>query len=128
MTKEQNEAIVKAQVDAHFGPKPPPPPKKEVLEKVIDYFVHMARKPAPKPVDLDYVRQIRKAHRAGLQKESSSNSSQQAAVKKCGKTVPQLGEQAAQSTPHLLWQQHMRVRTLYIIVGKPLTFPGWAIW
>ena len=90
MTKEQNTAIVQAQVDAHFGPKPAPPPKEKVPEKVIDHFIRMAREPAPKPVDSDYERQIRKAHRARLQKEASSISSQQAAVKKCGKTVPQM--------------------------------------
>ena len=71
-------------------------------EEKIDHFIRMARPPAPKPVDSDYERQIRKAHRARLQKEASSSSSQQAAVKKCGKTVPQLGEQAAQSTPPLV--------------------------
>ena len=102
MTEEQNEAIVRAHVDAHFGPKPAPLPREKVPKKVIDHFIHMARKPAPKPVDSDYERQIRKAHRARLQKEASSSSSQQAAVKKCGKTVPQLGEQAAQSTPPLV--------------------------
>ena len=93
MTEEQNEAIVKAQVDTHFGPKPAPPPREKVPEKKIDHFIRMARPPAPKPVDSDYERQIRKAHRARLQKESSSSLSQ-AAGKKCGKTVPQLGEQA----------------------------------
>ena len=62
MTKEQNEAIVKAQVDAHFGPKPAPPPREKVPEKVIDHFIHMARKPAPKPVDSDYEHQLRKLH------------------------------------------------------------------
>ena len=92
MTKEQNTAIVQAQVDAHFGPKPAPPPKEKVPEKVIDHFIRMAREPAPKPVDSDYERQIRKAHRARLQKEASSSSSQQAAGKKGEKTVPQLGE------------------------------------
>ena len=128
MTKEQNAAIVQAQVDAHFGPKPAPPPREKVPEEKIDHFIRMARPPAPKPVDSDYERQIRKAHRARLQKEASSSSSQQAAVKKCRKTVPQLGEQAAQSTPRLLCQQHMRVRAPNIIVGKPFTFPSWAMW
>ena len=90
MTEEQNAAIVQAQVDAHVGPKPAPPPKEKVPEKMIDHFIRMAREPAPKPVDSDYERQIRKAHRARLQKEASS--SQQAAGKKCGTTVPQLGE------------------------------------
>ena len=102
MTEEQNAAIVKAQVDAHFGPKPAPPPKEKVPEKTIDHFIHMARAPPPKPVDSDYERQIRKLHRARLQKEASSSSSQQAAGKKCRKTVPQLGEQAAQVTPPLV--------------------------
>ena len=102
MTEEQNAAIVQAQVDAHFGPKPAPPPKEKVPEKTIDHFIHMARAPAPKPVDSDYERQIRKLHRARLQKEASSSSSQQAAGKKCGKTVPQLGEQAAQEISPLV--------------------------
>ena len=130
MTEEQNYAILRAEVDAHFGPKPATPPREKVREEKIDHFIRMARPPAPKPVDSDYERQIRKAHRARLQKEASSSSSQQAAVKKCGKTVPQLGEQAAQSTPapRLLCQQHMRVRTPNIIVGKPFTFPSWAMW
>ena len=102
MTKEQNTAVVQAQVDAHFGPKQAPPPKEKVPEKTIDHFIHMARAPAPKLVDSDYERQIRKAHRARLQKEASSSSSQQAAGKKCGKTVPQLGEQAVQEIPPLV--------------------------
>ena len=66
MTEEQNEAIVKAQVDAHFGPKPAPPPKEKVPEKVIDHFIRMTREPAPKPVDSDYECQIRKLHQALL--------------------------------------------------------------
>ena len=102
MTEEQNAAIVRAQVDAHFGPKPAPPPREKVPEEKIDHFIRMARPPAPKPVESDYEHQIRKAHRARLQKEASSSSSQQAAVKKCGKTVAQLGEQAAQSIPSLV--------------------------
>ena len=102
MTEEQNTGIVKAQVDAHFGPKPAPPPKEKVPEKVIDHFIHMAREPAPKPIDSDYERQIRKAHRSRVHKEASSSSSQQAAGKKCGRTVPQLGEQAAQAIPPLV--------------------------
>ena len=88
MTKEQNTAIVQAQVDAHFATKLAPPPREKVPEEKIDHFIHMARAPAPKPVVSDYERQIRKAHRARLQKQASSSSSQQAAIKKCGKTVP----------------------------------------
>ena len=102
MIEEQNAAIVQAQVDAHFGPKPAPPPKEKVPEKTIDHFIRMAREPAPKPVDSDYERQIRKLHRERLKKEASSSSSQQAAGKKCGKTIPQLGEQAAQLIPPLV--------------------------
>ena len=64
MTEEQNAAIVQAQVDAHLGPKLARPPKEKVPEKMIDHFIRMARAPAPKPVDSDYERQIRKAHRA----------------------------------------------------------------
>ena len=105
MAQEQNTAIVKAQVDAHFGPKPPPPPKEKVSEHVVDHFIRMAKAPAPKPVDSDYERQIRKAHGAQQKKESRSSSSQ-AAGKKCGKTVPQLGEQAVQSIPPLIVPTH----------------------
>ena len=64
MTEEQNKAIVKAQVDAHFGPKPAPPLREKVPEEKIDHFIRMARAPSPKPVDSDYERQIRKSHRA----------------------------------------------------------------
>ena len=70
-------------------------------EEKIDHFIRMARPPAPKPVDIDYERHLRKLNRARLQKEASSSSSKSAG-KKCGKTVPQLGEQAAQSIPPLV--------------------------
>ena len=50
MTEEQNAAILQAQVDALFGPKPAPPPKEKVPEKMIDHFIRMARAPAPKLV------------------------------------------------------------------------------
>ena len=121
------QTAAQAQVDAHFGPKPAPPPREKVPEEKIDRFIRMARPPAPKPVDSDYERQIRKAHRARVQKESSSSSSQ-AAGKKCGKTVPHLGEQVAQSIPPLVVPTtHERSRAPNIIVGKPLTFPSWAI-
>ena len=66
MTEEQNDAIVRAEVDAHFGPKPATPPREKVPEEKIDHFVRMARPPAPKPVDSDYERQIRKLQRARL--------------------------------------------------------------
>ena len=90
-------------MEAHFAPKPPPPPREKVPEETIDHFIRMAQPPAPKPVDTDYERHIRKLNRARLRKEASSGlSKQQAAVKKCGKTIPQLGEQAAQSIPSLV--------------------------
>src|SRR5215216_5029295 len=101
MTEEENEAEVRAQLDAHFGPKPPPPPKEKVPDKVVDHFIRMAKAPAPKPVDSDYERHIRKAHRAQQKKESSSSSSQ-VASKKRRKIVPQLGEQAVQLIPPLI--------------------------
>ena len=102
-SEEENVAISKAEVEAHFAPKPPPPPREKVPEEKIDHFIRMAQPPAPKPVDTDYERHIRKLNRARLRKEASSGSSkQQAAVKKCGKTIPQLGEQAAQSIPSLV--------------------------
>ena len=90
-------------MDGHFGPKPPPPPKDKVPEDKVGHFIRMAKAPAPKPVDSDYERHIRKLHRRCLQKEASSSSSkQQAADKKCGKIVAQLGKQAAQSIPPLV--------------------------
>ena len=72
-------------------------------EETIDHFIRMAQPPAPKPVDTDYERHIKKLNQARLRKEASSGSSkQEVAVKKCGKTIPQLGEQAAQSIPSLV--------------------------
>jgi hypothetical protein len=107
LTEEETEAEVQAQVRAHFGPKLPPPPKEKVPEHVIDHFIRMAEPPAPKPIDSDYERQIRKAYQSQKKKESSSSSSSsQAAAKKSGKTVPQLGEQAVQSIPPLIVPTH----------------------
>ena len=101
--EEEIAAISKSKVEAHFAPKPPTPPREKVPEETIDHFIRMAQPPAPKPVDTDYERHIRKLNRACLRKEASSGSSkQEAAVKKCGKTIPQLGEQAAQSIPSLV--------------------------
>ena len=113
MTEEQNDAIVRAEVDAHFRPKPATPPREKVPEENIDHFIRMARPPAPKPVDSDYEHQIRKAHQERLQKEASSSSSQQAPVKKCGKTVPQLREQTAQSIPPLVVPTRESTRAQY---------------
>ena len=98
MSEEENEAKVRRQLDAHFGPKPPPPPKEKVPEHVVEHFIHMAKPPAPNPIDSDYERQKRKAYQAQTKMESSLSSSQVAA-QKSGKTVPQLGEQAVQSIP-----------------------------
>ena len=126
-SEEENVAISKAEVEAHFALKPPPPPREKVPVEKIDHFIRMARATAPKPVDTDYERHLRKLNRARLQKEASSSSSKSTG-KKCGKTVHQLGEQAAQSTPPLVVQQHMRVCVPNIIVGKSLTFPGWVMW
>ena len=128
MTEEQNAAIVQAQVDAHFGPKPAPPPREKVPEEKIDHFIRMARPPAPKPVDSDYEHQIKKAHRARLQKEASSSLSQQAASKKAGKPFPSWENRRRKRSPRLLCQQHMRVGAPNIIVGKPFTFLSWAMW
>ena len=94
-SEEENVAISKAEVEAHFAPKLPPPPREKVSVEKINHFIRMARAPAPKPVDTDYERHIKKLNRARLQKEASSSSSKSAG-KTSGKTVPQLGEQAAQ--------------------------------
>ena len=55
-TEEQTNAIVRAEVDAHFGPKPPPPPREKVPVEVVDHFIRMAQPPAPEPIDNDYER------------------------------------------------------------------------
>ena len=57
---------MKAQVDAHFGPELAPPPREKVPEEKIDHFIRMARPPAPKPIDTDYERHLRKLNRARL--------------------------------------------------------------
>ena len=74
-SEEENAAIVKAHVEAHFAPKPPPPPREKVPEENIDHFIRMARAPATNPVDTDYERHIKKLNRARLQNEASSSSS-----------------------------------------------------
>jgi hypothetical protein len=107
LTDEEIQAKCRADLDAHFAPKSPPPPKEKVSEDVVEHFIRMAKEPAPKPVDSDYERQLRKAHLAKKKKESSSSSSQGAAAKKSGKTVPQLGEQAVQSIPPLIVPTHV---------------------
>ena len=65
-SEEENAAISKAGVEAHFAPKPPPPPREKVPVEKIDHFIRMARPPAPKPVDTDYERHIKKLIRARL--------------------------------------------------------------
>ena len=65
-SEEENAAISKAEVEAHFAPKPPPPPREKVPEEKIDHFIRMARAPAPKPIDTDYERHLRKLNRARL--------------------------------------------------------------
>ena len=101
MTLEQNNALVQAELDAHFGPTPATPPREKVREEKINHFIRMAAPPPPKPVDSDYERHIRKCNRKRLEREASSKS-RKTAAKKCGKTIPQLGEQAAQSIPPLV--------------------------
>ena len=86
-SEEENVAISKAEVEAHFAPKPPPPPREKVPVEKIDHFIRMARAPAPKPVDTNYERHIKNLNRARLQKEASSILSKSAG-KRSGKTVP----------------------------------------
>jgi hypothetical protein len=88
MTDEEIEAKCRADLDAHFAPKPPPPPKKKVPEDVVEHFIHMAKEPAPKPVDSDYERQLRKAH---LAKKKGVELEPRRSCQKSRKTVPQLG-------------------------------------
>jgi len=96
MTIEENKAEVAAQVKAHFAPKQPPP-KEKISYEVIQHFIDNAQ-PAMKRTDSDYERCIKKLYVAQKDKESSSS---QARSSKCGKTIPQMGEQAVQSIPPL---------------------------
>ena len=122
-SEEENTAISKAEVEAHFAPKPPPPPREKVPEEKIDHFIRMARAPAPNHVDIDYERHLRKLNRARLQKEASSSSSKSAG-KRSGKTVPQLGEHAAQSIPPLVVPTtHESTRAQYYC-GQTVNGPG----
>ena len=122
-SEEENVAISKAKVEAHFAPKPPPPQREKVPEEKIDHFIRMARAPAPKPVDIDYERHLRKLNRACLQKEVSSSSSKSAG-KKCGKTIPQLGEQAVQSIPPLVVPTTHESRRAQYYCGQTINVPG----
>ena len=61
-SEEENAAIMKAHVEAHFAPKPPPPLMVKVPDEKIGHFIRMARAPAPKPVDTDYERHLRKSN------------------------------------------------------------------
>ena len=122
-SEEENVAISKAEVEAHFAPKPPPPPREKVPVEKIDHFIRMARAPAPKPVDTDYERHIKKLNRARLQKEASSSSSKSAG-KRSGKTVPQLGEQAAQSIPPLVVPTTHESRRAQYYCGQTVNVPG----
>ena len=109
-------------MEAHFAPKPPPPPREKVPVEKIDHFIHMARPPAPKPVDTDYERHLRKLNRARLQKEARSSSSKSAG-KRSGKTVPQLGEQAVQSTPPLVVPTTHESRRAQYYYGQTVYVP-----
>ena len=128
MTEEQNDAIVRAEVDAHFRPKPATPLREKVPEEKIDHFIRMAKPPAPKHVDSDYERQIRKAHRARLQKRSELELEPTSSCQKMRENRSLAGRTGGAIDPtQLLCQKHMRVRTPNIIVGKPFTFPSWAM-
>jgi len=85
----ENKAISDQQVQEHFAPKPPPPPKEKIHEKIVETFLKQFEPPPEKTGLSDYERSICKS----FQKGSSSSSG----GKKCGKTVPQLGEQRVQS-------------------------------
>ena len=50
-------------------------------------------------------------------------------AKNVGKPFPSWENRQRKRSPRLLCQQHMRgVRAPNIIVGKPFTFPSWAMW
>ena len=83
----------------------------------------MARELAPKPVDIDYECHIKKLNRAHLQKEASLSLSKSAG-KRSGKTVPQLGEQAAQSIPPLVVPTTHESRRPQYYCGQTVNVPG----
>ena len=84
----ENKAILDQQVKEHFGPKPPPPPKEKIPEKTVQHFLDTFKPPVKTRLS-NYERSISKSFQ---QKGSSSSGS-----KKCGRTIPQLGEQTVQS-------------------------------
>jgi hypothetical protein len=104
LTDEETDAEVAAQLQAHFGPKPPPPPKEKVPEDVIQHFIDNAQ-PAIKHSDSDYERSIKKSYHAQKEKESSSSLSQ-AAGKKAGKLFPSWENRSAIDPPRSLYK-HM---------------------
>ena len=80
---------MKLSLQAHFGPKAPPPPKEKIPDEVVQHFID-AGKPAEKRPVSDYEWCITKSYESHKRQKSSGSS-------KCGKIVPQLGEQAVQS-------------------------------
>jgi hypothetical protein len=86
---------VASEVKSHFTPKPPPPPKEIIPAKTIQHFVDVLERP-PAYVEnrpSDYEHCISKSYHDQMQQSKSTCSN------KSGKIVPQLGEQAMQSTP-----------------------------
>ena len=87
-TNEELEEIMRAKVKAHFAPKKPPTdPIKELLNTIpketMDRTVDNLYNPPASPLT-DYERCIEKTHSSQMEE------------KKCGKKVPQLGEQEVQ--------------------------------
>ena len=131
MTEEQNDAIVRAEVDAHFGPKPAPKPVDSDYERprkrLTTSFVwldHQLPSLLTQTMSAKLGRHIehdyrKKRARARANKQLSKNT---------GKPFPSWENRRRNRSPRLLYQQHMRVRAPNIIVGKPFTFPSWAMW
>jgi hypothetical protein len=113
MTDEENTAIVKAEVKAHFAPKKPVV-KEKLDPKVIQHFVDLVEQPASHVLHRpsDYDRCIDQSFKKRQRTKSSTASMKQ---------VPQLGEQKNQSIPPLKVLSDAELRVAAIATSQGLT-------
>ena len=129
MTEEQKSAIVKAQVDAHFGLKPAPPQGRKCLRKRLTtlfvWLEHQLPSLLTQTMSAKSGRHIEHDY-----KRSRARARAKQLAKNAGKPFPSWENRRRKRSPRLLCQQHMRgvVRAPNIIVGKPLAFPSMAMW
>ena len=88
-TEEENDAISKAEVRAHFAPQKPEP-RQKLAPEVVQRVFNSLWNPPPKPPS-DYERSIDKSYSSKVQNKSDQSRKQ----------VPQLREQEVQSIPPL---------------------------